>query len=533
MSQFTLPRYLPQSSKSEKEKELQAQQKSLVYIPIRPGQSTIASASTASQILSKPSVAKQDIEDEDFSGNEPKDDLSIAITANKLDDVKKLIASGIKPEPYHFFYEGKRDKSLLPILIYLVDKADIDTLLEVGWSGDNHFKLWALRRILHDGTPQQKKELFDAAYEYAEVATHFGNNDLVQQLAPYIKNPAERRNLIELAIKQSKPATLIALLKGMKVDLYEYLSDQIPKEDEDATDEYPIKLAILKQLLTGSEYEQIIDRLVLGLDEYHLKISRKFNDWYTQNELAVNLHIDPNCGTCKSQLNAAYDNIVKATVDKKVTFLETKLKEAKEAKDKLGLSFLNDNDLVGNDFEEFYQGALVVVPKSANSKEVYWFSPVDYAIILEKKQNPYTNQKMSEDTLIMINAKIGYFAKNNVDYKKILPITDTIKILTDHKTYPYVPTRVERLVAAETVEEKLSKLVGGYYSPDVYEKIPGDQKTLGTLVQLIHNTLGININRPYDRKIILNALLNYILIDKETRDAAVLTVFNDYFSIFR
>lgn len=547
-----LPRYLnqylsPKSGEKEQEKT--------IYIPTAAQQQQqpvgIARSSTGKK---SPPRSQPKIDDSEWGIESEEDDLSKAIKANNIEEVKKLVSSGVKVEPYHLFFEGKRSPESIRILAYLVDKTDIDTLLEVGWSGDNHFKLWAMGKILKEGTPQQKKELFDAAYDYAEVAVFFGNNHFVAQIVPYINKPSERRNLIELAIKNGKSATLIALLKGMKVDLYEYLADEIPKENEDASDEYPLKLAVLKQLLANSEYEPIIDKLIVGLDEYYFKLRRKINSWYTHNELAVNLHIDPNCVTgqagsgiskdaplCSVQLNKAYDDIEKSTLESKDknSFLNSKLKAAREAKDKLGLIFLNDSDLSGNDMEEFYQPVVVFVPKkgtkdskdSKDSKEIYWFSPIDFSFILEKKQNPYTNEKLDESVLMMIREKIDQLKRYNVDYTKILGITDTMKILTDHKTYPYLPGQVERLIAAETVEEQLAKLVGGYYSADVYQNIRDDEKSLSPLVYLINNTLSLHINKPYDRKKILNTLLNYILIDKESRAAAVLTIFNDYFAL--
>lgn len=464
-------------------------------------------------------TVSDEVETEDIS------ELQKAINKDDVDTVNRLLKAGAEVTPDNFTAPDVRTRDSIKITLLLVDAASFDTLLEAMWYGDNHYRLLSISRMLKSAPEEITSKLYETPQDYAEVGVFFGNQAIIDAFAPFITNPIHVRMLLDLAVNRKHGNILAALITNLNINLKDHL---MWNEDNEELSAFIELLTKYKALLKGTPYEQQVDNIISDNTPYYSQLKGKFMRWSTRNELAINLHIKPDCGECSKELEVAYD-MIKTKGNE--AYIQAKKEIASKQKAELKINLLNDSDFVGNDYEDFYNLAIIILPLP-NSDKGYWFSVYDFDTILDKKKNPYTNAAVDGKDLDMIIERIAVLKSMNVDYKKLVVLSETLDILTNHKKYSILPGEAEVLRVKDTPSQDLAKILNAYYDADVFNSVSDNKDSLDTLSGMINESLGLRIPPPLDKNKIYTSLVNYIKIDQGTRAAAALTVFADYFQIF-
>lgn len=399
--------------------------------------------------------------DNDFEMDVCKSKLTTSIESGSFGDVQKYIKDEDITIEHFSCISNEMSINNIKILICLINNCNIDILFDV-WETNHHFNIWTVRRIIKDGTQKQKEKMYKT-YDMIESLIIIGDVITFNDIVKYLKKEMLYK-LVTLISKQ------IDKFKKINFDLSKYIN----------IEEYYFN----KKDISLFENEMKVFNIT-----FDLNMKSKIDAW-NLDSLALSLHVKQ--PTTKYLLYKQLSNVKQETKH----------------------TFLNDTDLIGNDYNEFFEDTRIVLYN-------YWFGVFDLNYLITTKKNPYTQKEFDEKDIECIKKKV-----RNTD--KIASYSDTISYLTDHKKYPFLPHNVEKLIPKDTLEQTLSKLVGGYYSEDVYVKIKDDEKTLYNLIELIHTYTNMRI-KP-NKKEIYEKLIKYIECDKE-RSATILIVFNDFLSI--
>jgi hypothetical protein len=483
-------------------------------------------------------------------GNEAdiEDPLVKAVKQSDYDTVKSLLQKGTKfgPEIFvHAFRDPATPRSMM-VMAELVNRSTPEVLAEGLWGSDIYYQRLALPKIIESKDAKLIKEVTDSATTYIQVGIKLGHPQITNFLLPYIKANGVL-DLVNYATDSGRPNALESIFDWIstKYNLFDTLKWN---PDSEKFADYQARINKYAALLKGTKYQDLTSSLASVLLPEHQQIREKFNSWYTRNDLAIICHIDPNCGQCGYELQMILNELIKNGGETYVA-VQYQLRQAEF--DKLGLKINNDTDLIGNEYYNFHPLCwltLPVRPRSGSStagagvkdvkvgdvKEVYWFSVLDFKTLLDNRKNPYTNAALSAGELKQIEDRVKLLKSYNVNYEKVLPLTDAIEILTDHKKFVVLPGQAEKLVAAPTVEEQLAKLLnkeGCYYDVGALKTFATDAKGLSLLRDAVTRELDIRLPADSSRSVIYQALINNIKLGGDnlsaTRVAVVNTILDD------
>ncbi|AYV86148.1 MAG: hypothetical protein Solumvirus1_23 [Solumvirus sp.] len=435
------------------------------------------------------------------------------------------------------------------VLSYLVQKASINVLAEGLWLDIPRQRL-VVREILIKDTSnltklqvsnldKARKDLFDNVGLYLETGITTNDQVIIKILAPFVKEK-DRFGKILMAAKNdnsildNQQTPLSILLDVFKIDLTTFIRYSLGIMNMNSFIELLTKCYAKLQ---GTRYQDQINQILKFYTEsYDGELTRKFNTLSKQNPnlLAINLQIDPSCGKCFEQLHLFLDYLKELKNDPS-KFMDSRKVYRELVDSKSGKKYINSTDITYvNERYEFQDLSMIDIQDKKDPTMYYWFPATEWDILLEKKTNLHNQTRLEEYELVIIYSRIDLLSRNNVDYKKILPTSETLEILTDHKKYPGLPDDVEVLRGKATLGqqmETLLKTVGGYYDASVFDKLDESKKNLGNLTGLIHDQLNLNPPPVLSRDNILQQLINYIEIDRRSRAAVVLFIFQELFKL--
>ena len=187
-------------------------------------------------------------------------------------------------------------------------------------------------------------------------------------------------------------------------------------------------------------------------------------------ELAFDLHIY-DCYPCTKELEEVLNMLEEKGAN---YYKEKKYKEYEKRIPDVGpvptsnIKINNDNDLVGYELQDW--GSLSLHPireptlgSSKNEKEVivFLFSPMDWENLLKNKTNPYTRRKLTDFEIAKLQDRITIIKEFGVDYKNLLPLSETLDILTDvRKVLPKEEVKFEQIISVEKQLGPTSGLLG-------------------------------------------------------------------------